>query len=477
MQMVIQRELRAAARDRGSYWARVLAGGFATLALLMNTGSVPSGRRLFFTAVTLALVACIFEGVRRSAASIAKEKTEGTLELLFITALTGPELLRGKFAAIAISAFQAAFAAVPILAASLLLGGVSAGEFLRALLALAHASTLVIALGLRTSTRAKDSDAAMLGTFAWIALSAGLLVGLGLSFPLLRPINPMGPVVSISDAEYARAPWAFWVSLLLWQAFVWFSLKTLGERLAEHVKAQQEQEFRTAPPVRIEDWRYKPGEVMPVRVQDAPRWFNENPIDWFTVRHMGMHDGRWGALFISIFLACFGLLSPEMGAIFSMIGIGILTICLCVTSARSMARLKESGLLELALTTSLTDREILAGHREGLKRVFLWPFAIWILVLASAWLRSEDVAAFIVSYMAIGACLMAWMTPWFAVASALKTKSPQRAIGWTVFSVLLIPRLFFCWMGDAIYFGIAGLFVRNYVLKNFRRLVAERFTT
>ena len=76
---------------------------------------------------------------------------------------------------------------------------------------------------------------------------------------------------------------------------------------------------------------------------------------------------------------------------------------------------------------------------------------------------------------AAGIFFLAWMTPWFAAAAALRTKTPQRAVGWTIFFVLLVPRLFLCWIGDAVYFGLAGPFVRDYVLKNFRRLVGERF--
>src|SRR4051794_27375056 len=104
MQMVVQRELRAAARRPGSYWARVWAGGFAMLALMEHTGSVVNGRSLFFTAVFLSCIVCVFEGVRRAAGSIVNEKNEGTLVLLLLTPLTGEELFRGKFAAIAISA-------------------------------------------------------------------------------------------------------------------------------------------------------------------------------------------------------------------------------------------------------------------------------------------------------------------------------------------------------------------------------------
>lgn len=476
MQMVVERELRAAARRPGTFWMRVLAGGFAALALLQNTGNVRDGRNLFFTAVTLAFIACVFEGVRRASSSIATERTEGTLDLLFLTSLTGPELLRGKFAAIVISAFPTAVAVVPILAASLLLGGVSPGEFLRALLALAHALTLVITFGIVASARSPDGNAAMARTLIGIAFSAGILIFLAFSIPILRAINPMTPVVSISGGEYARAQWSFWISIGLWQSFGWLWLQTTGRRLVAHSQAEQEKAFREVAPVRMEEWRYTPGNVMPARIKDSPRWFKENPIDWFTVRHMGMHEGRWGVLFISLFLGVLGVIAAPLGGVFSFFAIATLVLCLSVTSARSMARLKESGMLELLLTTPLGDRGILKGHRSGLNRVFLWPYVTWVLVMCTLVFREgRGLDSFFFGYLIAGVCLAGWMTPWFGVAAALKTKTPQRAVGWTIFFVLLVPRLFFCWLGDAIYFAIVGLGVRSYVKTNFRSLIAERF--
>jgi hypothetical protein len=475
MQMVVQRELRAAARRPGTFWMRVLAGGFAALALLQNTGHVRNGRSLFFTAVTLAFVACVFEGVRRSASSVAAERAEGTLELLFLTPLTGTELLRGKFAAIVISTFPAALAVVPILAASLLLGGISAGEFVRAIFALAHVLIFVIALGICSSARAKDGNSAMTGTLLILGFSAGVLIFLGLGIPWLRAVNPMTPAISISASEYGRAPWSFWISIALWQSFGWVLLNTSGRRLIAFSHAQQEKTFHAVAPVHTADLRYKPGDLPPTRINDAPRWFKENPIDWFTVRHMGMHEGRWGILFISIFLGIFGILAPSLGGVFSVFAFGILALSLCITSARSMARLNESGALELLITTPLSDRGILEGHRRGLHRVFLGPFIVWIVVLLSFSFGARTLPLYISGYLAVGAFLMVWMTPWFGVAAALKSKSPHRAVGWTIFFVLLVPRLIFCWLGDAIYFAIAGLCARSYVKNHFRSMVAERF--
>jgi ABC-type transport system involved in multi-copper enzyme maturation permease subunit len=481
MQMVVQRELRAAARRSGSYWARVGAGAFAALALMQGTGNVRNGRDLFFTAVVLAFIFCLFEGARRAAGSVANEKTEGTLELLFLTPLTGPELLRGKFAAIAISAFQMALAAVPILAASLLLGGISAGEFLRALIALAHTLALVIAIGIRWSVKAKDGQAALTGILIFLAFTTGFFAGFAYSIPFLRGINPMTPLVSISDAVYAQAPFGFWISVALWQTFTWYSLQTLGDRLTTAVKSQQEEVFAAAAPmIYALDANLMPREFVPLRKADAPRWFASNPIEWFTLRDMGMHSGRHGVLIFSIALGLLGILLPPLGQVVAAIAIAGLVFTLSVAAARSMARLKESGALELILTTPLNERAILKGHQRGLRKLFFWPFVVWTAVIVLLFFKSEmerEGAFYISGFIVVSIWLLVWMTPWFAAAAALKSKTPARAVGWTVFVVLVFPRAFFCWLGDAVFFGVIGPFVRDYVIKNFRRLVAERFTS
>ena len=492
MQMVVQRELLVASRRTGSYWARVLAGGFATLALLPHSSGIRNGRELFFTAIVLGFVACVFEGVRRAAGSIANEKEQGTLGLLLLTPLTGAELLRGKFAAIGISAFQTALAVVPILAASLLLGGISAGEFLRAMLGLGHALTLAIFLGLIASTKTSDAVKAMSRTWALLGVCAALLTAFGFASPPLRPINPMTPLVSISDREYRRAPLAFWISILLSQTFVWSALRTYGRRLVGDLRVEQEKAI-SAQSSLILDARGRPqlvpkpvilpganpvasGPDPKVHAQDSPRWFKEDPIEWFTLRDMRMHSGRIGAFFITLVAAWISIALPPVGVVLAVVGVGTLIISLCITSARSMANLRQSGFLPLLITTPLGERGVLGGHRRGLRRMFFWPFVMTSLAIVIVIVRMDVPRGgewLVVCYFVGGFFLLGWATPWIANVAALKSATPQRAVAWTIFFVLLLPRLFLFVMGDAVYFLAVGLLARRYVRRNFRRLVSE----
>jgi hypothetical protein len=79
-------------------------------------------------------------------------------------------------------------------------------------------------------------------------------------------------------------------------------------------------------------------------------------------------------------------------------------------------------------------------------------------------------------YVGLGLCLTALMTPWIGTLAALKTRSPQRAVWWTVFFVLALPRLFLCYAGDTIYFAVGGSLVKTRVQDEFKQLVAGRYS-
>jgi hypothetical protein len=374
-----------------------------------------------------------------------------------------------------------ALAAVPILAASLLLGGVSGGEFLRAFIAIAHTGSLVIAFGLCVSARQKNPDAGFVATLAAVIFAAGPLTGFANGIPQIRVINPMTPLMTIPDGEFARTPLAFFVSIILWQTFAWYLLRTHGERLAQTLHALQEETFRDTALARAEHRKDKSRAFAPARLNYAPRWFEGNAIEWFTLRHLEAHANRRTAVIISLAMGALGVVFPfqELGRVFILIAIPVLGFTLAMASARSMTRLKESGALELLLTTPLGVDGILQGHQRALRKIFLWPFLIWIAVLICLLARAvdDDERWLLAGYFGAGIILLGWATPWFAAAAALKTKTAARAAGATIFFTLVLPRLFACFMGDAIYFGVAGPFVRKYVRKNFRRLVAEQFGT
>src|SRR4051812_29311473 len=109
MQMVVQRELRAASRRRVTYWGRFFAA-LAGIFVLSQGSQAVRGADLFGPTATVAGVLCILDAIRRAAATIAEEKASGTLGLLMLTPLSGQELLFGKFYSVLIEALPMALA-------------------------------------------------------------------------------------------------------------------------------------------------------------------------------------------------------------------------------------------------------------------------------------------------------------------------------------------------------------------------------
>src|SRR5207302_1134163 len=143
---IVQRELRVAARRKGTYrirsWTAVIAMGvsFVSFFFLWLAGGVRGniGNQLFSNLTSYAFGLCLLAGVFLTADSLSEEKREGTLGLLFLTDLHGYDIVLGKFVARSLNAFYALFALLPLIALPLLMGGVTGAEFWRMTLALVN---------------------------------------------------------------------------------------------------------------------------------------------------------------------------------------------------------------------------------------------------------------------------------------------------------------------------------------------------
>src|SRR5215472_11249660 len=144
---IVQRELRIAARKRSTVWFRVvvalaalvIGSGFLIMNLAMGAGSARFGSGLFGTLTWMALAATLAAGVFFTADSLSEEKRDGTLGFLFLTDLRGYDVVGGKLLATSLRGSYALLAFFPVLAVTLLMGGVTGGQFWRTSLALINA--------------------------------------------------------------------------------------------------------------------------------------------------------------------------------------------------------------------------------------------------------------------------------------------------------------------------------------------------
>lgn len=154
---VVERELRVASRRPATYWGRMavglLASTLGTYLFVLSEQFAWSelGTTLFLAFAWLAFLSCMLAGARHTATCISSERREGTLGLLFLTDLKGYDIVLGKLVASSVAALQGVLAILPILAIPLLLGGVTAAQFLRSVAVLLATLLYSLALGLCVS--------------------------------------------------------------------------------------------------------------------------------------------------------------------------------------------------------------------------------------------------------------------------------------------------------------------------------------
>ena len=195
---IVERELRAAARQWATYWARLgiaLAAIFVTVVIFVLTFGLPSaqtGRRIFEWLAGIMMVYCLAYGRRSTSDCLSVEKREGTLGLLFLTDLKGHDVVLGKLVATSVRGFYGLLAVFPVLAIPLLLGGITSGEFWRVVLVLMDTCLFSLAIGILGSALSRDQQRAMAANitllFALMVVPAACMYALEYLAPAMRKL-------------------------------------------------------------------------------------------------------------------------------------------------------------------------------------------------------------------------------------------------------------------------------------------------
>lgn len=99
---ILAREARRAAKRPVIYRFRLAAVFFAVFMgiYLLIQASAAIGRDIFQILVWIAFAFCLFSGVMFASGLLCQERRDGSLALLFLTRLTGLDVILGKLAAI-----------------------------------------------------------------------------------------------------------------------------------------------------------------------------------------------------------------------------------------------------------------------------------------------------------------------------------------------------------------------------------------
>jgi ABC-type transport system involved in multi-copper enzyme maturation permease subunit len=481
---VVHRELVVAGRRRITYYTRCAAAALlALVGLLLLTFTGQSGpgaiglpRLTFQILSSILLTFSLVGGILLTADSIASERREGTLGLLFLTELTGRDIVLGKLASSSIQGLCALLGALPILAIPLMMGGITAADYWFTALALLASLLASCGIGLWASTRSRSAGAgvssALLGVIvlcilpvllAWsarripglpqflmdlellsppIALARCWNIGNGFNRSVLRAVSALGLISLTGILSLAAAAW---------------TLSHTGRGgIPESTARNQPKSSR-------------PTQLVPVRrpsVEQAPRWLYQRRLP-------ALGALRW--IFLLGVIAWIGFYIPSRLIPGSGSAIPVFITCmfiaygLHVTHKIRLALLAtapwvediRSGAMELLLSTPLHPRRLLTGQRDALRIAGRGPF--WTLTLMNGGLLASipdpdlgisggDVAPFVALFAGGIACLVvdSHSIPRIAAFHVLRGHPLGAAMTRTLLPILIPP-----WIGALLVFLVS----------------------
>jgi hypothetical protein len=471
---IVERELRVAARKRYTFLTRlVVAAGAILIGVILYLSSVidPSlnfGHLVFWALAWLCIIHCLFAGRRSTADCISVEKREGTLGLLFLTDLKGYDVVAGKLVASSLNGFYGLLAVFPVLAVPLLTGGMTNGEFWRMVLVLLTTFLFSLAIGIFASAMSRDARNAMGANLLLMLGLAGVLpvCGAAATFQSGPPVPevlytcPFLPFYLSADAAYRAEGRHFWGSIAVIQVLTWLFI-FLACRITPRSWQESAAKPRS-PGVRWRDfWRavsYGKAARLPAFRR---RLLDENAFYWLAARARlkPMHVWMFLAI-VPIWWLCGWFLAgsfwldssnPLVTAFILNIG---LKCWIAGEAAQQLSEDRKNGALELILSTPTTVGDIVHGQFLALRRQFLKPLLVVIVVefvLMFVSLTFYRPAGVVPTYFAGIAILVADMIAlsWVAMSSALTAKNASRATLNAVVQVLLAPLTVFGLVGGA----------------------------
>jgi hypothetical protein len=481
---IVERELLVASRLGRTYWSRISFAGvlFLVLFSFLGFGSFSMspqrlGQSLFYLLTACCFIAALAGGAQLTSDCITSEKRDGTLGLLFLTPLTGVDVVFGKLGSSSLRALYGFLAVLPAMSILLLLGGVGMGEILRVMLVLLNTLFFSLSAGLLASclcTQAKTSSmlAGMLVIAPTIVIPA---LGYAL-FQLLQEYqihveelpffvcfliwSPIVACVSATDAfflgpmtGFGGVKLVFAGSLLLTHLLSWLMLLTacrvLPHRWQDRAVTKERLRWRDRFRQRLKG--------SPATCAEYRRRLLEiTPIHWLTSQDRQKPAHVWSFLVTVVLFWVYGFVKLGRdwieGATIPTVVVlhGGIKLWTANESVRQFAEDLRIGALELLLSTPLRLQELFRGQLLSLRRQFLGPVAAilvldLLLLLALTLPGRRDAGLIWFAFLIVATVLVldlvtiAWLGMWMAVCS----KDAKQASGNTVMRILAVPWIFF----------------------------------
>jgi hypothetical protein len=413
---VADRELRSAARQKATYLLRwrtaalflaVLVWLFWAFDGFKNRRAAP---QVFDVFSVLTFLYCLLIGTARTADCLSAERRDGTLGLLFLTNLNSAEIIAGKLCSTALASVYGLMAIFPMLALPLLLGGITFEHFARTVVALLNGILFALAAGFLASV-------VCLRQFIAVAFALGLVISVGGGVMLASAAaSAYGPTRSlangvavfsplytliVADGGRPFGPNRFWLSAGIVAALSlgWLALTTL---LLAVTWRDRPKSVRARPRFRI--WPRANQGSAARRLALRRRLLEINPLFWLGARQLVSAPVFMAITVILVAIAVFvaapffgrvmraGTFSPVVGHLFAWLWTGLAIHALvlyygAMSASQRLAEDKQTGALELILSTPTTERTLSRGLWLAYARKMMFPalvaalahvFFIWL---------------------------------------------------------------------------------------------------
>ncbi len=474
---IAYRELLIACRRRGTFSLRVWSAGaalglFVFLYLVPILGSRASaiGQGLLYTIATILFIYCAIVGAVTTADSLARERSEGTLGLLFLTPLRSYDITLGKLTAAGLAPCYGLVAAIPIIALPMLVGGVSNTQVGLVVAVLFTTLFQASCVGLAASVLCREPEQALSVSLIFLAV---LIV----PFPFIDAMNraptPFDGIASFSlywlllDAcsgwPQPQFPTLLGGNVLVGVGALGIATcRLLGLALQPEVRTTTPESLgkdsqtapATSPKLRRGPDREFPFDWLARRTTPPSKWLSLTAIAVLIFSIQGIE--AFGANDLTEFALC---LYP-VHILFKMI--------VAYTAVRTLKRHMQSGALELLATTPTPLPLLAAALFRELRYHFRYPAAILMLInMIVTWKigvqfielsgpRSR-VELFPALLAVIGGMILLHRDLnafiWAGLVAGLRNSSTARA-----FASVVLPPFGFSWIGIMVLLGsVIGL--------------------
>jgi ABC-type transport system involved in multi-copper enzyme maturation permease subunit len=421
-----------------------------------------AGRDLFMgLSITSLLAAAVFVPVL-TADVVCGEREARTLGLLFLTRLRAWQIVQDKALSRVALMLLLGCAILPFLSAAMLFGGVerahvaaAAGNFLAMVLLAAGVSLLASTLCRRLL---HALAAAFLALFLYLigvpilllaADMKGGLLGSGVRGEwVVACLNPVVSMALITDGYSAtRDPWLLvsWRVNLAVAAGLYAAAVAVASMMLRRLAWTDDPAVLVQPPAVA---------GRPLGTRAALRGLF---VDAATRRLLARVSlvfflFYWGAIFLLEMCGARILRSGETYEIGYVLGVGVLGLMTALAAASVFARLRETGVFDLLLTTRLDGPTLVRGAWTGLLRA-LWP--AWLVLLVpvagQAFVRDEaPILVPLVNLAVYGGFFLA-----LGLFLSLRCRTSARAAGWTLGILMIL------FLGIPLAAGLAAEVGRN----------------